>query len=353
MVRCSAFKRVAIAIFGAALATSLPYRKAGPDGNMPRMTLCILHLGSEKTGTSSIQKYFGSRREALLRQGIWYPQSFANQKAHVHLKLSRAALNGTLTDDAPGVIEFRSEYDAAMKSGVKAAVFSSEFFHSEMRDPASVERLKVFLGKFFDEFKLVYYARRQDQMLASMHSTAVKGGWTTNPHALSVYESKGHYYFDHLAVCDLWSEQFGRDKLICRVYEREKLMCGDVVDDFLDVVGLGKWAGRTHVAANESLSFETISALLYLNASVDKDNRELRRKIVARGRKRNGPRISMLTKAEAREFYGRFRDGNAQFFSKYVDKDLSIGFSDNFSGFPDVLPKIPAVDIQAFISGKK
>jgi hypothetical protein len=130
-------------------------------------------------------------------------------------------------------------------------------------------------------------------------------------------------------------------------------MRGDVVDDFLDVIGLGKGAEGTPISANESLSFETISALLYLNASVDKDNRELRRKIVARGRKRNGPRISMLTKAEAREFYGRFRDGNAQFFSKYVDKDLSIGFSDNFSGFPDVLPKIPAVDIQAFISGKK
>jgi hypothetical protein len=317
------------------------------------MTLCILHLGSEKTGTSSIQKYFGSRRDALLKQGIWYPQSFANPKAHVHLKLSRAAINGTLTDDAPGVIEFRDEYDAAMKAGANNVLFSSEFFHSEMRDTASVERLKEFLGKFFDRFELVYYARRQDQMLASMHSTAVKGGWTTDPHALSVYESKGHHYFDHLAVCDLWSGQFGRDRLVCRVYEREKLAGGDIVDDFLDITGLGRGVERPHVSANESLSFETISALLFLNASADKDNRELRRKLVARGRKRNGPRIPMLTKAEARAFYGRFRGSNAQFFSKYVDKDLATAFSDDFSGFPDLLPEMPTADIHALISRKK
>ena len=317
------------------------------------MTLCILHLGSEKTGTSSVQKYFGSRRAALLKQGVWYPQSFANPKAHVHLKLSRAALDGTLTDDAPGVIEFRGEHDAAMKDGVKTALFSSEFFHSEMRDTASIERLKDFLGKFFDQFRLVYYARRQDQMLASMHSTAVKGGWTTDPHALSVYDSKGHYYFDHLAVCDLWSAQFGRDKLVCRVYEREKLMGGDIVDDFLDITGLGTGMERPHVSANESLSFETISALLYLNASAEKENRELRRKLVTRGRKRNGPRIPMLTKAEAREFYGRFRDSNAKFFSKYIDKNLATGFSDDFLGFPDVLPKMPTADILTLIAGKK
>jgi hypothetical protein len=182
------------------------------------MTLCILHLGSEKTGTSSIQKYLGTRRVALLRKGFWYPRSFANPAAHVHLKLSRAAIDGSLGDDAPEVIGFRKEYEKAMAAGATATVFSSEFFHSEMRDPAALLRLRVFLEKFFDRFQLVYYARRQDQMLASMHSTAVKGGWTTNPHALSVYESKGHYYFDHLAVCDLWSREFGRDNLISRVY---------------------------------------------------------------------------------------------------------------------------------------
>lgn len=320
------------------------------DHHMP---LCILHLGSEKTGTSSVQKFFGVRREALLRKGFWYPRAFANPAAHVHLKLSRAALRDTLKDDTPEVIEFRREYETAMKGGITTAVFSSEFFHSEMRDGAALERLHAFLGKFFDRFQLIYYARRQDEMLASMHSTAVKGGWTTDPHALSVYQSKGHYYFDHSAVCDLWSSQFDRRNLICRIYEREKLISGDVVDDFAQVIGLKRSAERTHVSANESLSLETISALLYLNASADKDNRELRRKLIAKGKKRNGPRVPMLTKGEAREFYAQFFESNRQFFDRYVDKNLATGFFEDFSKFPDVVPDMPLADVLAFISGKK
>jgi len=317
------------------------------------MALCILHLGSEKTGTSSIQKYFGARRDALLQKGFWYPDSFANPAAHVHLKLSRAAINGSLGDDAPEVIEFRKEYDTAMAAGVTATVFSSEFFHSEMREPATLERLRAFLDKFFDRFQLVYYARRQDQMLASMHSTAVKGGWTTDKHALSVYESKGHYYFDHLAVCDQWSAHFGRENLECRIYERDKLTGGDIVNDFAHVIGLERGAEQIYVSANESLSFETMSALLYLNASAEKDNRELRRKLVARGRKRNGSRIPMITKSEAREFYAKFRDSNEKFFARYVDKNLATGFSEDFSNFPDAIPEMPMAEVLAFISAKK
>ncbi|HTT97089.1 MAG TPA: hypothetical protein VMF58_03510 [Rhizomicrobium sp.] len=317
------------------------------------MTLCILHLGSEKTGTSSIQKYFGIRRAALLQKGIWYPRSFANPASHVHLKLSRAALTGALNDEAPEVVEFRKEYESAAKAGVSVALFSSEFFHSEMREAAALERLREFLEKFFDSFQLIYYARRQDEMLASMHSTAVKGGWTTDPHALSVYESKGHYYFDHQAVCDLWSAQFGRENLVCRIFEREKLIGGDIVDDFAHAIGLERGTGSSHVSANESLSFETMSALLYLNASPDRDNRELRRKLVARGRKRNGTRVPMVTKGEAKDFYARFRDSNRHFFDGYVDKDLATGFSEDFSNFPDALPEMPLADVKAFIFGKK
>ena len=139
------------------------------------MTLCILHLGAEKTGTSSIQKYLGVHREALLGEGLWYPESFTNPSGHVHLKLSGAAVDGSLDPSNPQGVAFRAELDRALKRGAKTVVFSSEFFHSELRDKGAVERLKAFLSAYFDRFKLVYYARRQDQMLASMHSTAIQG----------------------------------------------------------------------------------------------------------------------------------------------------------------------------------
>jgi len=316
--------------------------------------LCILHLGSEKTGTSSIQKYFSLHRQALLREGFWYPKSFTNPAGHVHIRLSAAALDGSLKAKGPIAAEFREELEAACKQGAKAAVFSSEFFHSELRDKGSVERLHAFLSSFFDRFKLVYYARRQDQMLASMHSTAIQGGWTTNPHALSVYESKGHYYFDHAAVCDLWAGEFGRENLICRIFERDRLTNGDIVDDFSTAIGLGLDAQRSKVSANESLSFETMNVLLLLNASRHKDNKELRRKLIQTGRKRDAERIPMLARADARQFLLRFDDVNRRLFSQYVDGALAKAFGPGFDAFPEGVPKPPEPSkLLDFVFGRK
>lgn len=319
------------------------------------MTLCILHLGSEKTGTSSIQKHFGQSREALLGQGYWYPKAFANPAGHVHLLLSNAAVNGTLERNAAVAAEFRKEYETVFrKSGAKACVFSSEFFHSELREKAAVERLKHFLSAYFDSFELFYYARRQDQMLASMHSTSVQGGWTTNRDAMSVYPIKGHYYFDHKAVCDLWASVFGRDTLTCRVYERGKLVNGDVIDDFRTAIGLGLEKGRDAVASNESLSFETMNVLLLLNASRHKDNKELRRRLINIGRRRGGKRIPMLTRAEARDFLAKFLDSNRAFFADYVDPVLARDFAGGFDSFPEKTPPaLPAEEVVDFVFNKK
>jgi hypothetical protein len=317
------------------------------------MTLCILHLGSEKTGTSSIQRYLGQHREVLQAKGFWYPQSFTNPPGHVHIRLSAAAVDGSLGGEGPAS-ELRPEIESALGKGAKTVVFSSEFFHSELRDKDAIERLHAFLSAFFDRFKLVYYARRQDHMLSSMHSTAVQGGWTTNRHALPVYESKGHYYFDHAAISDQWTQVFGRGNLICRIFERSKLLNSDVIDDFSSTIGLPLDPKRTKVSANESLSFETMNVLLLLNGSRHKDNRELRRKLVAAGKKRNGSRIPMLTRAEAEQFLTRFDESNRRFFEQYVDPALATGFSTDFGAFPEAIPDPPpASQLLDFVFGRK
>ena len=317
------------------------------------MKLCILHLGSEKTGTSSIQKYFGAHRDALFKEGFWYPRAFASSIGHVHLRLSTAALERDLKDGTPDVDAFRKEHAHAIKAGARATVFSSEFFHSELRDREAVGRLKAFLIRFFDRILLVYYARRQDQMLVSMHSTAVKGAWTADPNPLSVYGSKGHYYFDHHAVCNLWAEQFGHENLICRIYERDKLTNGDIIDDFSSVVGLAVDTERSRIASNESLSFETMSVLLLLNGSKHKDNKELRRKLINIGNRRNGKRLPMMTKTDARQFLSKFDESNRSFFARHIDPAVANGFSADFSGFPDAIPTMSAENVVEFMFGGK
>jgi hypothetical protein len=92
-------------------------------------------------------------------------------------------------------------------------------------------------------------------------------------------------------------------------------------------------------------------ALLLVNASPHKDNRELRRKLIAMGKKRNGVRVPMLARADAQAFHDRFRAANREFFAKYVDRALATDFSGDFSGFPEAIRHLSAEEIQAFVFG--
>ena len=313
------------------------------------MQTCFLHIGSEKTGTTSIQRYCAQNRDSLLADGFWYPNAGAWEGANVHKRLSDAALVGDIPEESDLSIEFRDEYKAAAASGATRAIISSEFFHSRFRNEAAISRLKVFLARWFRTVRVVYYARRQDRLAASMHSTGIRGGHSTERSALSVFEKKRQYYFDHLAVCDLWAHVFGSENLICRIYERAKLENGDVIDDFESVVGLKHNSGRVREHANESLSLICMSVLLRLNASRHRKNDSLRRKLVATDRERPSIKIPLLTRTQAREFLSQFEDNNRKFFSRYVDSTLATEFEPGFADFPDDVPEPSHKEMLDFI----
>ncbi len=302
---------------------------------------CIVHIGSEKTGTTSVQHFFAKNRDALLARGYWYPRSLAHGTSSVHLKLNEIGRGTGDVERSDVAAAFADERKKAAGAGANTAVISSEFLHSSIRKPAAVARVHKFLAPFFERIRIVYYARRQDHLLASMHSTSIRGGYTTSRSALTVYPAKGHHYFDHMKVCGLWSTEFGSQNLVCRIYERDKLVNGDIIDDFCTVVGLPVDEARGRVASNESLSFETASILLLLNASPHADNKELRRRLVAAGRKQGGPKIPLLSKAEAEQFLAQFEESNRAFFSQYVDRALAANFSTGFDVFPDSVPEPP------------
>lgn len=312
---------------------------------------CVLHIGSEKTGTTSIQHYFGTNREALLDEGFWYPSSLAPEDSYVHRKLSDVGRGRKNANAGSLAEEFSREYEVAARRGARVAVLSSEFFHSAVRKSDGVESVREFLAPHFGSVRVVYYARRQDHLVASMYSTAVRGGFITDPSALVVYDRKGHHYFDHLAVCGLWSGAFGRENLVCRIYERDKLVNRDIIDDFSSVIGLRIDTERKRVSANTSMPHVAMRALLLLNASRHSANEDLRHGIVSKGRKDKGPKIPMLTKSQARTFMDRFGDSNARFFEQYVDATLAKGFSESFADFPDSIPEVSADQIQDFIFG--
>ncbi len=178
----------------------------------------FLHIGTEKTGTTSVQKFFKANRELLARNGIVYPAAPGNQN-HTGLAASaqdvekRGPLRKSLgIKNEADVLRFRAEMLTELAAELserpyKTAFMSGEHCSSRLLEDAEVEWLKGELGKFFERMHIVVYIRRQDDYLLSTYSTAVKSGAT---YPLRIPPDRAiEQRYDHWDMLQRWARVFG------------------------------------------------------------------------------------------------------------------------------------------------
>ncbi|MDN5849769.1 MAG: hypothetical protein L0H63_09065, partial [Nitrococcus sp.] len=126
-----------------------------------RFKRCLLHIGTEKTGTSTIQRFLAANRQALAAEGVLYPTcgggenggsqwGFAASAArqawkldlgmflNIHCAQDQARYRSALIDD------LSREFEAL--TGRDALIISSEHFQSRLRHMDEIVALKEFLG---------------------------------------------------------------------------------------------------------------------------------------------------------------------------------------------------------------
>jgi hypothetical protein len=289
-----------------------------------------LHIGTEKTGTTSVQKFFRANRDALAANGIVYPVAPGNQN---HQGLAAAAQDPARHGPLRRSMGIRKEHDAEKyrqdmmaklgeefrRKPYRLAVMSGEHCSSRLLEDAELQWLKDRLSPFFDKIHIVVYIRRQDDYLLSTYSTAVKSGAT---YGLRLPPDRAvRQRYDHWELLERWARVFGRDRVICRRFERAELKNGDIVDDFLEVVGIDPKRYERPEDVNESLDAESLEFLRLFNKHVP---RFVKRKLnPARdnvvpllGRVSEGPLLT-LPRAELDGFIAQFRDSNRKVAIEY------------------------------------
>jgi hypothetical protein len=237
-----------------------------------------LHIGTEKTGTTSIQRFFDANRRLLRNEGILYPTAPGNQN---HVGLAIAAQNDSKSNSLRWIRDLHTEEDVKrfreglvreLAEEVEAfpyttAVMSSEHCSSRLRSEAEVRWLRDMLSQFFDPIFVVVYMRRQDDFLVSNYSTAIKGGGRKPLQPPDTPEALRHY--DHWDLLCRWANVFGRERIICRKFERSLLKDGDIVADFLALAGVdGSLPFERPPPSNESLDAQSLEFLRLLNQHV-------------------------------------------------------------------------------------
>ncbi|MEO8927082.1 MAG: hypothetical protein ABI306_07945 [Caulobacteraceae bacterium] len=240
------------------------------------MTECILHIGVEKTGSTSVQATLSKNRQKLRAHGVLYPEALG-EKNHVkaYAFASESGVDELKSpwglDNPAAIARFRNQLTAQLTQEVRAArpkVFcvSNEHCSSRLLARSEIERLADLLGGLADTVKVVVYLRRQGDALRSAYSTYIKTGGTDHFDLPGPEEIKRKY--DYEAILGRWAAVFGEGAMDVRLFDRETLKDGDVVADFVAGLGINPREFILEKEMNKSLGSLGLEFLRIFNARV-------------------------------------------------------------------------------------
>ncbi|MDQ2762338.1 MAG: hypothetical protein M3Y22_02235, partial [Pseudomonadota bacterium] len=240
------------------------------------MTECVLHIGVEKTGSTSIQFTLAKNRAKLLARGVLYPRAMGERN---HVKAYAYASESGVDEvkskwnlDSPAAIEsFRLEVQEELIKELAAhpadiVCISNEHCSSRLLTGPEIGRLADLLGGLCSRVRVVAYLRPQGEALRSAYSTYVKTGGMKPFRAPNANEINRKYDYD--AILARWAAAFGQENIEARIFERERLIGGDVVEDFLARLPVETKGLVLEQAANPSLGRIGVEFLRRLNALV-------------------------------------------------------------------------------------
>lgn len=212
----------------------------------------ILHIGTQKTATTTIQHYLYHNRGELAKNGIVLSDALGkpnNRKLPAYClqdfrKDEFFKTRGIRTDAQRAAFfegfeeELHAEV-ARLADTAECMVITSEHLCSRLGDQAELEKLHALLAPLFSEILVVCYFREQTAMAKSLYSTGIKSGVTTEFKEVVRKLSPTHRHYNYHQSFLKWADVFGKEQLQARLFQRGQFHKGDICADFLRVVDQG------------------------------------------------------------------------------------------------------------------
>ena len=184
----------------------------------------FLHIGTPKTGTTTLQRWFAGQRAALLAQGVWYPETpgaenhrrmttYARDTARGDDSFAKAGIRGP-EDHARFRARFEADLDAeaarARAAGARAALISNEHLWSRINTAPEIARLRDLLAPRFEAVTVVLHLRPQVDLLLSNASQLARMGTIVSEAELTregIGPKNAFYGYDRTVAA--WEAAFG------------------------------------------------------------------------------------------------------------------------------------------------
>jgi len=311
----------------------------------------LIHIGAEKTGTSTIQRFLRANRDRLGTQNIYYPQT-PGEENHTRLAVAaqtsvreQAFLRQEVGDaSAEALAAFQESFVAALQAeladaaamGFRRLVFSSEHCHTRVKTAAEAAQLAGLLRPLARKVKILFYIRRQDEVAVSLYSTALRAGYEHRAPDLS-FGADAHR-FNYQKVCTLYEDAFGEGALTVRLYDPEAFEGQNLLADFCFAAGISWDAGfSVPERRNEALSQRAQRLLAHVNAwqgSVFAPGGRWRNLLLDRLEALLPAPSIQPTRSEAERFLAQYEASNEAVRARYRPDLAPPLFSTDFSTYP-------------------
>ncbi len=330
---------------------------------------CWLHIGTEKTGTTTIQRHLARNRKTLKAQGFLYPVSPGETN---HLALTACSIDDSRLDIVHArcgirrreeILPYRKKMtdqlaDELSEAGASSIIFSNEHLSTKIRTPEEIRRVKKICDEVAATTKVIVYLRNQIDFLVSRYGTGIKAG-SVDEFSISLSPSVASF-LDYFQMLSPWSEIFGRENLIVRRFEADDFPNGDLLADFAAQTGLDGGQLEGTPFANTSLNGPALAFLREFNKQVplaiDEKPNPLRGRIAAFLESYEGGQKFSVPRQIAETIEARYRESNDKtsreyFASRFVPLFSPAQCINDADSLNDVLDAEQAVAIAAHLWG--
>ena len=239
----------------------------------------LLHVGTVKTGSTSLQAYLSEHQQALAEAGWCYLPS-AGRPDRRDLAAACIAIDDQRDEllRARQLVEprqrlaFRQQVRAELEAQLKAlppglgVILSSEHFHLSLQSPEEITTLRQLLLELGLEIeRVVIYLREPLALIESLFSTMVRAG-DLRPLPADPADPFVQLICDHPASLQRWRQVFGAPVVQARAFPPR---AGQSLSaDFLQLLGSAPaagWPPEPRRQRNRGLNPQALNALAWIN----------------------------------------------------------------------------------------
>lgn len=226
---------------------------------------CVIHVGTHKTGTTTIQNFFSEHRKPLKEKGVIISDRFPPETGILmrygsddDKTFRYRTANNEINPDS--IRKFRENFEADLEKISETpgdfALFIDEA--AELLERQEIRRLLAAFRNNFSEISVIMYIRPQLDLAISLYTQHLRSGAVSPEILPQNWYDRHHNRFDYLTKARNWRDSLNResDHFSLRLFDRKLMPDGDVMKDFASFLNLRLDTFEPTSDRNASLSNE-------------------------------------------------------------------------------------------------